>query len=225
MCSYLHFRELEHVSVPACLSVRKIHFSHFCDCQTLDPWFPLKYAPVSTPSSFCIGCRVMKGTGASYWTKYTLCNVASRYVWTVLESFKICNFFVGGNIWGNEHARRDTSVDVWSILHCRLGHLPQDLVWWPLRLEVYISSFVEPPSLATFNKLVWFFWIFLQQFWFDPRTLIAKKPLPNVSVHGNKKLQVLGQHGNKKCRSLHMKLWRSDPGFFSRHSSPVLFLV
>ena len=26
-------------------------FLHFCDFQTLDTWFPLKYAPVSTPSS------------------------------------------------------------------------------------------------------------------------------------------------------------------------------
>ena len=29
----------------------KYIFSHFCDFQTLDPWFPLKYTPVSTPSS------------------------------------------------------------------------------------------------------------------------------------------------------------------------------
>ena len=49
----------------------KYIFSHICDFQTLDPWFPLKYAPVSTPSSYCIGYRVIKDKGASYWTKYT----------------------------------------------------------------------------------------------------------------------------------------------------------
>ena len=48
-----------------------IFFSHFCDFQTLDPWFPLKY----TLSPYCIGYRVIKDTGASYWTKYTLCTV------------------------------------------------------------------------------------------------------------------------------------------------------
>ena len=49
-----------------------IFFSHFCDFQTLDPWFPLKY----TLSPYCIGYRVIKDTGASYWTKYTLCTGA-----------------------------------------------------------------------------------------------------------------------------------------------------
>ena len=43
--------------------------------------------------------------------------------------FQDMQFFVGGNIWGKEHARPDISVDVWSIFHCRLGHLLQDLVW------------------------------------------------------------------------------------------------
>ena len=57
----------------------KYIFSHFCDFQTLDQWFPLKYAPVSTPSSYCIRCRVKKDTGASQWTKFTLCSGTAVY--------------------------------------------------------------------------------------------------------------------------------------------------
>ena len=52
-----------------------IFFSHFCDFQTLDPWFPLKY----TLSPYCIGYRVIKDTGASHWTKYTLCTGEKPY--------------------------------------------------------------------------------------------------------------------------------------------------
>ena len=48
-------------------------FLIFCNFQTLNPWFPTKYAPVSTPSSYCILYRVILDTGAPYWTKYTLC--------------------------------------------------------------------------------------------------------------------------------------------------------
>ena len=49
-------------------------FFTFCDFQTLCPWFSQKYDPASTPSSYCIVNRVIKDTGASYWTKYILCN-------------------------------------------------------------------------------------------------------------------------------------------------------
>ena len=78
---------IEHLFVPAGLSVRKIHFFTFLwfshsrsvispkICPCIHHFFP-KYAPVSTPSSYCIGHRVIKETGALCWTIcYTLCNV------------------------------------------------------------------------------------------------------------------------------------------------------
>ena len=40
----------------------------------IHPFFP-KYAPVSTPSSYCIGYRGILITGPSYYPKSTLCNV------------------------------------------------------------------------------------------------------------------------------------------------------
>ena len=39
----------------------------------IHPFFP-KYAPVSTPSSYCIGYRAILTTGPSYYPKCTLCN-------------------------------------------------------------------------------------------------------------------------------------------------------
>ena len=39
----------------------------------IHPFFP-KYAPVSTPSSYCIEYRAILTTGPSYYPKSTLCN-------------------------------------------------------------------------------------------------------------------------------------------------------
>ena len=76
---------IEHIVVPACSSVRKLHFFAFLwfsnsisvispkKSPCIYPFLP-KYAPVSTPSSYWIRYRVIKDTGASYWTKYTLCS-------------------------------------------------------------------------------------------------------------------------------------------------------
>ena len=41
-------------------------------CPCIHPFFP-KYAPVSTPSSYCIGYRAILTTGPSYYPKCTLC--------------------------------------------------------------------------------------------------------------------------------------------------------
>ena len=42
-------------------------------CHCIHPFFG-NYAPVSTPSSYCIGYSVIKDTVSSYVTKYTMCN-------------------------------------------------------------------------------------------------------------------------------------------------------
>ena len=42
----------------------------------IHPFFP-KYAPVSTPSSYCIGYRAILTTGPSYYPKCTLCTCFS----------------------------------------------------------------------------------------------------------------------------------------------------
>ena len=76
----------EHIFVPACSSVRKIHFVTFLwfsnsrsvispkICHCIHPFFR-NYAPVFPPSSYCIGYSVIKDTVSSYFTKYTLCSV------------------------------------------------------------------------------------------------------------------------------------------------------
>ena len=42
--------------------------------RCIHPFFR-NYAPVSTPSSYCIGYSVIKDTVSSYLTKYTMCSV------------------------------------------------------------------------------------------------------------------------------------------------------
>ena len=42
-------------------------------CHCIHPFFR-NYAPVSTPSSDCIGYSVIKDTVSSYCTKYTMCH-------------------------------------------------------------------------------------------------------------------------------------------------------
>ena len=51
---------------------RSVTSSKICLC--IHPIFP-EYAPVSTPSSYCIGYSVIKDTVSSYCTKYILCMV------------------------------------------------------------------------------------------------------------------------------------------------------
>ena len=63
----LKFKEyypIAHIFVPACSNVKICHCIH--------PFFR-NYAPVSTPSSYCIEYSVIKDTVSSYFTKYTLC--------------------------------------------------------------------------------------------------------------------------------------------------------
>ena len=50
---------------------RSVTSSKICLC--IHPIFP-EYAPVSTPSSYCTVYRAILVTGASYWTKCTLCS-------------------------------------------------------------------------------------------------------------------------------------------------------
>ena len=182
------------------------------------PLYPPLLLFVSDAGSWKVqGHRTEQSTHCAMWHQdmYGLFWKVSRYAISLWEeTFGEMNTQGVTHLW---MCGRFSTV-VWGIC-CKT--LCGDL--WGLMLIFF--SFVEPPSLATSDHSCLIFFRFLQQFWFDPRTLIAKKPLPNVSVHGNKKIQVLGQHSNKKCRSLHIKLWRSGPDFFSRHSSPVLFLV
>ena len=42
-------------------------------CHCIHPFFR-NYAPVSTPSSYCIGYSIIKDTVTSYCTKYTMCS-------------------------------------------------------------------------------------------------------------------------------------------------------
>ena len=75
----------------------KYILSHFCDFQTskfvISPQicpciqaFFSKHAPSSTPSSYCSDYRAIKDTGASYWTKYTLCSAVQ---WCRLFRFQL----------------------------------------------------------------------------------------------------------------------------------------
>ena len=68
--------------------MRKINFSHVCDFQTPNLWFPQKYTPVSTPSSYSSDYRAIKGTGTLHWTKYTLCNIYREILKT--KAFQDC---------------------------------------------------------------------------------------------------------------------------------------
>ena len=63
-------------------------------CPFIHPFFP-KYAPASTPSSYCIRYRVIKYTGASHWTKthwavVQQCTITSRIsVWHKIALYSI----------------------------------------------------------------------------------------------------------------------------------------
>ena len=76
-----------------------------CDFQTLYPWFPPNYAPVSTPSSYCIGYRVIKDTGALYWTNYILCSG---------KTFGASAFFFYENNHNWETKRRKVDPKIWN---------------------------------------------------------------------------------------------------------------
>ena len=62
-------------------------------CHCIHPFFR-EYAPVFTPSSYCIRYSVINDTVISYFTKYTLCN---EEVWkiemTILSSCRLLPLF------------------------------------------------------------------------------------------------------------------------------------
>ena len=94
MCSYLHFRELEHIFVPACLSVRKIHFSHFCDFRNCRSVISPKICPCIHPIFLLYQLQGHIRYRGIVLNKVHIvqCGIKICNIWTILESFKICNF-------------------------------------------------------------------------------------------------------------------------------------
>ena len=61
-------------------------------CHCIRPFFR-RFAPVSTPSSYCIRYSVIKDTVTSYCTKYILCSVVGLHCHT--DSGLQCHTLVG----------------------------------------------------------------------------------------------------------------------------------
>ena len=119
------------------------------------PPFCHKYAPVSTPSSYCIGCRVIEDTGVLYWTKYTLCSVKS--VWAKQELWK--------TIFALTLEKNHTQVQMARLLFNHKGKpyqpYPQPL-WGEntslqgVREDIQSTGTIEkPPSHSHWGKVIY----------------------------------------------------------------------
>ena len=162
---HLHSGEKpHHCTMCTCSSVWKmIFFTHFLwssnsrsvispiICPCIHPFFP-KY--VSTPSSYCIGCRVIKDTGALYWTKYTLCSVKS--VWAKQELWK--------TIFALTLEKNHTQVQMARLLFNHKGkpYQPYPQALWGedtslqgVREDIQSTGTIEkPPSHSYWRKVI-----------------------------------------------------------------------
>ena len=107
----------------------------------IHPFFP-KYAPVSTPSSYCIGYRGILITGPSYYPKSTLCNVEilkeDKHINKHNSCYNLCIGLVIFEMFAWHIALDEDGLN-WhlvgsfissSIVKCRKGDLKVIFRWW-----------------------------------------------------------------------------------------------
>ena len=145
-----------------------------CEFQTLNPWFPLKCAPVSTPSSYCIRYRAILTTGLLYYPKCTLCSGApsikpgqerrtstgASEIWDwrrFLSAWERCKAKKGGKATWETFSKKCISYDKWNpssnmrIICVQTGFPVTHLTEWKFMQNLRKCRSVLPHS----PDLVW----------------------------------------------------------------------